>query len=78
MIYDLTEEQKEEILKLFKQNPDLMFITRKVFNDDDIDGRSKQGRAVRKFLAGQDKKANTSLAPKVEQVHLNREQKEFF
>ena len=60
MIYDLTEEQKEEILKLFKKNPDLMFITRKVFNDDDIDGRSKQGRAVRKFLAGQDKKANTS------------------
>lgn len=77
MIYDLTEKQKEEILKLFKQNPDLMFITRKVFNDESIDGRSKQGRAVRKFLAEQDKKANTSLAPKVEQVHLTKEQKEF-
>jgi len=77
MIYDLTEKQKEEILKLFKQNPDLMFITRKVFNDETIDGRSKQGRAVRKFLAEQDKKANTSLAPKVEQVHLTKEQKEF-
>ena len=37
MIYDLTEKQKEEILKLFKQNPDLMFITRKVFNDETID-----------------------------------------
>ncbi len=77
MIYDLTEEQQEEILKLFKKNPDLMFITRKVFGDDTIDGRSKQGRAVRKFLAEQDKKANTSLVPKVEQVHLNKEQKEF-
>lgn len=77
MIYDLTEKQKEEILKLFKKNPDLMFITRKVFNDDTIDGRSKQGRAVRKFLAEQDKKANTSLVPKVEQIHLTKEQKEF-
>ena len=77
MIYDLTEEQQKEILKLFKKNPDLMFITRKIFNDESIDGRSKQGRAVRKFLAEQDKRANTSLAPKVEQVHLNKEQKEF-
>ena len=77
MIYDLTEEQKEEILKLFKKNPDLMFITRKIFGDETIDGRSKQGRAVRKFLAGQDKKANTSLVPKVEQIHLTKEQKEF-
>ena len=77
MIHDLTEEQKEEILKLFKKNPDLMFITRKIFNDEDIDGRSKQGRAVRNFLAGQDKRANTSLAPKVELVHLDKEQKEF-
>ena len=77
MIYDLTEEQKEEILKLFKKNPDLMFITRKVFNDETIDGRSKQGRAVRKFLAEQDKKAKTTLAPKVEQIHLTKEQKEF-
>ena len=77
MIHDLTEEQKEEILKLFKKNPDLMFITRKIFNDEDIDGRSKQGRAVRNFLAGQDKRANTSLAPKVELVHLDKKQKEF-
>jgi len=77
MKHDLTEEQKEEILKLFKKNPDLMFITRKIFNDEDIDGRSKQGRAVRNFLAGQDKRANTSLAPKVELVHLDKEQKEF-
>ncbi len=77
MIYDLTEEQKEEILKLFKKNPDLMFITRKVFNDETIDGRSKQGRAVRKFLAEQDKKAKTTLVPKAEQIHLTKEQKEF-
>ncbi|MDB4317693.1 hypothetical protein N9973_00185 [bacterium] len=77
MIYELTEEQKKEILKLFKTNPDLMFITRKVFKEDDIDGRSKQGRAVRKFLSEQDKKANTSLVPKVEQIHLDKQQKEF-
>lgn len=77
MIYDLTEKQKAEILKLFKKNPDLMFITRKVFNDETIDGRSKQGRSVRKFLAEQDKKATTSLVPKVEQIHLDKEQKEF-
>lgn len=74
---ELTEDQKNQILKEFKNNPDLMYITRTVFNDPNIDGRSKQGRAVRQFLAKQNKKAKTSLVPKVEQIELTKQQKEF-
>lgn len=48
--FKLSEEQEKQILKEFKKNPDLMSITRKVFKDENIDGRSKQGRAVRAFL----------------------------
>ena len=46
----LTEEQKQQIEELFKSNPDLREITQKVFGDDSLDGRSKEGRAVRAFL----------------------------
>lgn len=75
--YDLTDEQKEQILKEFKKNPDLMHITRTVFQNEAIDGRSKEGRAVRNFLAKQNKDYNTSFVPKVDVVDLTKEQKEF-
>jgi hypothetical protein len=75
--YELTDEQKEQILKEFKKNPDLMQITRIVFQNEEIDGRSKEGRAVRTFLANQNKEYNTSFVPKVEGVDLTKEQKEF-
>ena len=75
--YELSNEQKEQILREFKKNPDLMHITRKVFDDAEIDGRSKQGRAVRAFLAKQNKEYNTSLVAKAEAVDLTKEQKEF-
>jgi hypothetical protein len=75
--YELTDEQKQQILKEFKKNPDLMHITRTVFQNEEIDGRSKEGRAVRTFLANQNKEYNTSLVPKVEVVDLTKEQKEF-
>jgi len=75
--FELTEEQKEQILKEFKKNPDLMHITRKVFKDKKIDGRSKQGRAVRAFLAKQKKDYNTSVPTKVDDIELSKEQKAF-
>ena len=46
----LTEEQQTQIQEEFTKNPDLRHITQIVFNDDTLDGRSKEGRAVRAFL----------------------------
>lgn len=74
---ELTDEQKEMILDEFKKNPDLREITRKVFNNPEIDGRSIEGRLVRTFLARQNKTYTTSLIEKVEEIELNKEQKEF-
>ena len=51
MTLRLTEEQKGQIQDEFEKNPDLKHITQKVFGDDSLDGRSKEGRAVRAFLA---------------------------
>ena len=46
-----TPEDAEKIKKLAAEFPDLNLITRKFFNDDGLDGRSKQGIAIRAFLA---------------------------
>ena len=47
---DLTEKQKEFILENAEKINDLIVMTRKCFEDETLDGRSKQGRLVRKFL----------------------------
>ena len=49
MSLKLTDEQKEQIQDEFEKNPDLKHITQKVFDDETLDGRSKEGRAVRLF-----------------------------
>lgn len=74
---ELTEDQKKMILAEFKKNPDLREITRKVFNDPSIDGRSIQGRLVRNFLAQQNLSYTTSLPEKAEEIELNENQKQF-
>ena len=47
----LTEEQKKIILESFKKDANILNITKIVFEDSTLDGRSKEGRAVTKFLA---------------------------
>ena len=47
----LSDEQKQTIRDNFKDNPNLLDLTRLVFKNEEIDGRSKEGRAVREFLA---------------------------
>ena len=74
---ELTEEQKQKIEVEFAKNPDLKHITQIVFNDDSLDGRSKEGRCVRKFLITKSLDFTTSLAPKAEEVDLTGEQKQF-
>jgi len=73
----LTEEQKQQIEELFKSNPDLRDITQKVFDDETLDGRSKQGRAVRAFLIKSDLTYKTTLVDKAEEIDLTTEQKQF-
>jgi hypothetical protein len=77
--FELDEVYKKEILEEFKNTPDIMAITRKVFNDETLDGRSYQGRAVKKFLAenGLKHKTCVDVLPKTKQKELTDEQKAF-
>lgn len=73
----LSDEQRAKVIRLFKKNPDLRDITRKVFKDKSLDGRSKEGRMVRAFLAEQNKEYRTTLVEKVEGITFTDQQKEF-
>ena len=74
---ELTQEQKNQIQEEFARNPDLKHITQTVFENDSLDGRSKEGRAVRSFLINNNLEFTTTLVPRVEEVDLTSEQKEF-
>ncbi len=75
--FQLTDEQKAQILEEFKKNPDLRTVVQAVFNNPAIDGRSVQGRAVRSFLAEQNRPYKTSLFERADYVEFTSEQKEF-
>ena len=74
---ELTDKQKTQIQEEFVKNPDLRHITQIVFEDDSLDGRSKEGRAVRAFLINNNLEFNTTTPQKVEEVDLTTEQREF-
>jgi len=71
---ELTEDQKAQILEEFQKNPNIIDITKIVFNDDSLDGRSKEGRAVTRYLAENGLKAQTTKHKKVESIELTQEQ----
>ena len=48
---NLNEDQKQFLRDNFSTTPNLSELTKKLFNDDKLDGRTKEGRAVRAFLA---------------------------
>ena len=73
----LTEDQKKYIRENHSKTPDLIELTRTVFQDDTIDGRSKEGRAVRKFCAEENIDFRTTKHEKVEDIEISPEQKEF-
>ena len=72
-----TPEDGEKIKKLAAEFPDLNLITRKFFNDDQLDGRSKQGIAIRAFLAANKINYKTSKYQKVGSLPLTDQQKDF-
>ena len=56
----LDEDQIRFVVEMFKTTPDLKIITQKLFEDDSLDGRSQEGRAVRAVLVAENLKYKTS------------------
>lgn len=74
---ELTEIQTKFLLDNCKKIQDLNILTKKCFDDESLDGRSKQGRLVRKFLIENEIDFKTAFRPKQEQIKFTKEQKEF-
>ena len=73
----LTADQKSFIRENHASMPDLIELTRATFMDNKIDGRSKEGRAVRAFLVNEKIDFKTTKHPKVKKIKLTTAQKEF-
>lgn len=74
---NLTNEQKEFLVANFKENPSLIDLTRRLFGDPELDGRTKEGRAVREFLSSQNLEYETSAWEKIEDIDLSEAQIDF-
>ena len=74
---DLSEEQKEFLRENAARVPDLIDLTRQCFDRKDLDGRSKEGRAVRRFLAENAIEYKTTTRLPAETVEFTPEQVEF-
>ena len=61
---ELSTEQQKFIDENFSQMPDLIELTRATFLDDTLDGRTKEGRAVRKYLVDNNLEYKTTKAEK--------------
>ena len=73
----LTEEQQKFITDNYLLISDLIELTRRTFNNDELDGRTKEGRAVREFLVENKLEYNTTKKEKREDIEFAQEQKEF-
>lgn len=71
---ELSEEQEEMIIKTFRESPDLILITRKVFEDDTLKGTSKEGKLVRDFLIEKGLNYKTTQHKKKDKIVLSEEQ----
>ena len=82
MKHKLTEEQEQIILNEWNSRPDsppsLLELINLTFPDEGLDGRTKEGRAVKEFLASRDIKARASheYQPK-EKIELSEEDETF-
>ena len=74
---DLTEAQKTFVRENAAQIPNLIDLTRQCFENDDLDGRSREGRAVRKFLVESSIDFRTTSRQPTENIDFTREQREF-
>ena len=74
---DLTDEQKEYIKNNVAKVSNLNELTQKCFRDDDLDGRTKEGRAVRKYLIENNIDYKTTRRKPQDKIKLNDSQKDF-
>lgn len=74
---ELTEDQKNFIRTNQPLMKDLIELTRAVFRDDSLDGRTQEGRAVKAFLVDNNLGYSTTKREKAKDVKLDREQKRF-
>ena len=72
----LTKDQKEFISKNYLNIPDLILLTRAVFNNESLDGRSREGKVVAEYMVQQKYKYKTRARPKKPAVRLGDDQKE--
>lgn len=49
--FELSDSHKEKILKIFSENvePELSFVVKSVFENDSLDGKTKEARAIKSF-----------------------------
>lgn len=78
----LTDEQQLKLLNEWNNRPDnppsLVELVRLAFGRDDLDGRSKEGKAVKEFLASRQIKPRKSHEYQAKGlIELNLEQKEY-
>ena len=74
---DLTDDQKEYIKNNVDKVTNLNELTQKCFRDDDLDGRTKEGRAVRKYLIENNIDYKTTRRKPQDKIELNDSQKQF-
>lgn len=75
-LIELTEEQKKIVLDQYDKMS-LPFLTKLIFKDESLDGRSNQGKAIKKFLSEQSKEIRTSKYEKMPSIELTEENKAF-
>mgnify|MGYP003116244924 CR=1 FL=1 len=74
---ELTEQQKNFLRDNASEIPNLIDLTKQCFEDDSLDGRSKEGRAVRKFLVENSIDFKTTGRIPAEVIEFSKEQREF-
>jgi len=73
----LTDDQKVYIKNHVNKHTNFVDRTQKCFRDDDLDGRTKEGRAVRKYLIENNIDYKTTRRKPQDKIELNDSQKEF-
>lgn len=73
----LTEEQEKFIKENVSKTLNLNDLTQKCFGDDSLDGRTKEGRAIRKYLIENNIDYKTTRRKPTEKLELTDSNKEF-
>jgi len=70
----LSKKQKEFIDKNYLQIPDIDQLTRALFEDESLDGRNKEGKAVAEYMIEKGYGYKTRVHKKAKKIRLNQEQ----